>query len=204
MIQKINYDLIMQQIIKGLNHKPKLLLHSCCAPCSSSVIERLREYFDVTVYYYNPNVYPTEEYEIRKTEQKNYLEKIDIPFIEGEYSKLDFYDSVLGLENELEGGKRCYSCYKFRMKSCAKKAKDLNFEYFCTTLSVSPHKNSTYINEIGKNLEEEYNIKFLFSDFKKRQGFLRSLALSKENNFYRQNYCGCEYSMNTTKKENLN
>lgn len=193
---KINYDLVMQETIKKLDgKKPDLLLHSCCAPCSSSVIERLKDNFNLVVYYYNPNIFPNSEYIIRKEEQKRYLESLNIPFIEGNYDKQSFYDAIEGLENELEGGKRCYECYKFRMNSCAKLCKDMNFEYFCTTLSVSPHKNSTYINEIGEELENKYGVKFLHSDFKKRQGFLRSTQISREQNFYRQNYCGCEYSI---------
>lgn len=195
MEQKINYDLMMIKIIEKLDYKPNLLLHSCCAPCSSSVIERLKDHFNVTIYYYNPNIYPKEEYEIRKNEQKKFLEQLNIPLIEGDYNKENFYQSVMGMEAEVEGGKRCYICYKMRMEGCAKLAKNLKFDYFCTTLSVSPYKNSNYINEIGEALENEYGVKFLYSDFKKRQGFLRSTILSKEYNFYRQKYCGCEFSI---------
>lgn len=195
-MNKINYDLIMQNTIKNFNgKKPSLLLHSCCAPCSSSVIERIKDFFSITVFYYNPNIFPEQEYIIRKEEQIKYLKSIGIPYIEGDYDKNSFYNAIEGLECEKEGGKRCYACYNFRMEKTAIKGKELNFDYFCTTLSVSPHKNSQYVNDIGSMLQEKYNIKFLHSDFKKRQGFLRSTQLSKENNFYRQNYCGCEYGI---------
>ena len=196
MQNKINYDAVMLETIKNLKDKPKLLLHSCCAPCSSSVLEKLAEHFEVTVFYYNPNIYPEEEYEIRKNEQKRFLKEKQIPFIEGDYIPKNYYSAIKGLENEQEGGKRCYKCYEMRMEKTAKKAKDEGFEYFCTTLSVSPHKNSEYVNKIGKELSEKYNIKFLFSDFKKRNGFLRSTQISKEYNFYRQKYCGCIFSIN--------
>ena len=197
-MQKTNYDIVMQNIIKNLTYKPSLLLHSCCAPCSSSVIEKLKDYFNLTVFYYNPNIYPEQEYIIRRDEQKNYLAKLGINFLEGDYNKSDYYNMINGFEGEPEGGSRCYKCYLLRMEKCAIMAKNMNFDYFCTTLSVSPHKNSTYVNEIGEFLQNKYNIKFLFSDFKKRQGFLRSTELSKQNNFYRQNYCGCEFSLRKT------
>lgn len=193
-MNKINYYLKMLEIIKGLTYKPKLLLHSCCAPCSSSVIETLLPYFDITVLYYNPNIYPLEEYEKRLNEQKRFLNKLKINLIELDYNESEFLTKIKGLENEKEGGNRCYNCYYLRMEKTAQVAKEKQFDYFCTTLSVSPHKNSQFINEIGEILQKEYGIAFLFSDFKKNNGYLRSLTISKEENFYRQAYCGCKYS----------
>lgn len=175
--------------------KPTLLLHSCCAPCSSSVIEKLNNYYDLTVFYYNPNIFPKKEYEKRLAEQNQYLEKIGIPLITGEFENKKYLEAMKEYSNQKERDFRCYVCYKFRLEKTAEIAKQKKFDFFTTTLSVSPHKNAKWINEIGQSLEAE-NCKFLVADFKKENGYFRSLELSKQNNFYRQNYCGCEISFN--------
>lgn len=180
--------------------KPTLLLHSCCAPCSSSVIEKLATNFNLTIYYYNPNIFPKEEYEKRLNEQKLYLQKLNINLIIGEYNPEEYNTAINGLESLGEKTARCYNCYKFRIEKTAKLAQKLKFDYFTTTLSVSPHKNAKWINEIGEQLSTE-KCKFLVADFKKQNGYLRSLELSKENGFYRQNYCGCEMSYLASKNK---
>lgn len=179
----------------------KLLLHSCCAPCSTAVIERLLEEmpdYEILVYYYNPNIYPEEEYKKRKNEQIRYIKLLQnskICFINADYEP-ELYDNyVCGLEKEKEGGKRCSKCFELRLLKTAEKAKELSCDMFGTTLTVSPHKNANIINSIGKNIEETMKIPFLVADFKKKEGFKRSIILSKENNIYRQNYCGCKYSI---------
>lgn len=192
---KINYDKVMQDIIKEIKDKPKILLHSCCGPCSTEVIERLKDYFDITVIYYNPNIEPLSEYEKRKSEQIRYIKEsnLNVKFLDCDYENIEFKKIAKNLENELEGGARCHKCYYLRMFKTAKKAKELNFSYFATTLTVSPYKDSQVINEIGRNIERELNIKFLFSDFKKKDGYKKSVELSKKYNLYRQDYCGCLY-----------
>ena len=195
---KENYSEKCEEILKNIKNKKKLLLHSCCAPCSSYVISYLTNYFDITILYYNPNIYPYEEYMKRKEEQIklintiNKIHKLDI--IDCEYDNKKYNELIKGLEKEPEKGKRCTICYKMRMEKTAKIAKENNYDYFCTTLSVSPFKNATLINEIGKQLEEEYNINWLYSDFKKKDGYKKSIELSQKYNLYRQNYCGCVYS----------
>ena len=191
----MNYQKELEKLIESLEHKPTLLLHSCCAPCSSYVLEYLEPYFKITVLYYNPNIEPLEEYLKRKNEQINFIKKVhpDINIYDVDYDNNKYHDVVFGLEHEKEGGCRCYKCYKLRMEKCASIASN-EFEYFGTTLTVSPHKNATYVNEIGKELEKKYNSKFLMSDFKKNEGYKRSILLSKEYNLYRQDYCGCIYS----------
>ncbi len=196
---KTNYDLELEKIIKELdcsNKKPTLLLHSCCAPCSSSVIERLNNNFKITIYYYNPNIEPIEEYTKRKEEQKRFIKELnkDIEFLDCDYDNETWKCTTKGLEDLPEGGYRCHKCYELRLRKTALKAKELNYDYFGTTLTVSPYKNSQVLNQIGKNLEEELNIKFLYSDFKKKEGYKKSIELSKKYNLYRQNYCGCIYS----------
>ena len=186
-----NFDKEFEEIVNNLHGKKKLLLHSCCAPCSSSVLERLKDNFDVTVFYYNPNIAPFSEFERRLKEQIKLLEKLKISYIIGEYKHEDFLNAIKGFESYPEGSLRCRHCYYFRMKELARLAKDRSFDYFTTTLSVSPHKNAQWINEIGKELEKEFDVKFLTSDFKKKNGYLRSLQLSKEYGLYRQEYCGC-------------
>lgn len=202
----MNYQIVLDKILENI--KPdktyKLLLHACCAPCSSYVIEYLSKYFEITIYYYNPNIYPETEYMRRMNELKQFIKlyptKNKVSFIEKKYDPKEYYNSVKGLENLGEKSKRCYNCYKFRMKESAIFASLNNFDYFTTTLSISPYKISSWINEIGESLEKEYNIKYLYADFKKRNGYKRSLELSKEYNLYRQEYCGCVYSFKESNK----
>lgn len=198
---KINYQKKLDEIINEIVEQqkvPSLLLHSCCAPCSSYVIEYLSNYFKITVFYYNPNIYPEVEYRKRVEEEKRFISefktKYEVNFIEGKYDDKRFYEEVKGLENEKEGGRRCFKCYKLRLLQTAKLAKDKNFDYFTTTLSISPYKNAQKLNEIGESIENQYDIKYLYSDFKKKNGYKRSIELSREYNLYRQNYCGCIFS----------
>ena len=193
---KINYNLIMEEIIKELDKKPKLLLHACCGVCSSAVLERLINHFNITVLFYNPNIYPENEYEKRLKTQKEIIEKmkIDVKIIEIGHQAKDFEKIAKNLETEKEGGQRCIKCYYQRLEKTAKLAKEKKFDYFCTTLSISPYKNSEKLNEIGKILEKKYQINYLYSDFKKKDGFKRSNFLAKKYNLYKQDYCGCEYS----------
>lgn len=197
---KINYEILMEQQLKEIEKtgiKPKLLLHSCCAPCSSAILEFLQNYFDITVYFYNPNITFEEEYYKRLNEQREYHEKrgYSIRVIEGNYDpKEDFFKQVKGLEDRREGGERCFKCYTLRMEATAQKAKELGFDYFSTVLSISPLKNAQWINEIGEELSEKYGIKFLNGDFKKKNRYLRSTEISREYELYRQDYCGCVFS----------
>ena len=192
---KTNYDLIFQELINKIEGKPRLLLHSCCGPCSSSVIESLKDYFDITVYYYNPNIEPKEEYEKRKKEQIRLINELGyISYLDCDYDNKSFIETSKGYENEKEGGLRCSKCFYLRMNKTAIVAKNKKFEYFGTTLTVSPHKNSQIINEIGHKIEKDKNIKYLYGDFKKHNGYLKSIELSKKYNLYRQDYCGCHYS----------
>ena len=197
---KINYEILMENQLKELEKtgtKPKLLLHSCCAPCSSAILEFLQNYFDITVYFYNPNITFEEEYYKRLNEQREYHEKREysIKVIEGKYDpREDFFKQVKGLEDRKEGGERCFKCYTLRMEATAQKAKELGFDYFSTVLSISPLKNAQWINEIGEELSEKYGIKFLNGDFKKKNRYLRSTEISREYELYRQDYCGCVFS----------
>lgn len=195
----MNYDLKMEEIIKNTSEGSSLLLHACCAPCSSTVLERLGYFFNITILYYNPNITDKDEYEKRLEEIKKFTSsfktKYKIEVIAGRYEPREFFDIARGLENEPERGKRCYKCYKLRLEETAKIAKELNFDYFTTTLSLSPYKDAKWINEIGESLQEIYNINFLYSDFKKKNGYKRSIELSHEFNLYRQDYCGCVYSV---------
>lgn len=198
-MQKINYQKQLDRIIENLGDEaPTLLLHSCCAPCSSYCIEYLSQYFNVTVLYYNPNIYPEAEYEKRKAEQKRLISEMNtkypVKMLDCDFESDKFYSSVKGLENCREGGERCFVCYRLRLEKTAIEAKNNGFDYFTTTLTISPLKNAQKINEIGENLSTEYDVKFLPSDFKKREGYKRSIELSKAYNLYRQNYCGCIYS----------
>lgn len=199
---KINYALVMENEInkiKDLGIKPRLLLHSCCAPCSSSVLETLCESFDVTVYYYNPNIYPESELNKRAREQERFCREFmpgcNISFVEGESDTAEFYRAALGAENLPEGGERCTACYRLRLEQTAIYAAEHGYEYFTTTLSVSPLKDSARLNAIGGELGEQYGVKYLFSDFKKREGYKRSCELSASYGMYRQDYCGCVYSL---------
>lgn len=194
----MNYQKELDNLLNNLEGTPKLLLHTCCAPCSSYCIEYLSNYFDITVLYYNPNISPKEEYEKRKQEQIRFLKefpsknKLDILDIDYDYN--DFLSIAKGLEQEKEGGRRCHKCYLLRLEKTAQIAKKHHFDYFGTTLTVSPYKNSKVLNEIGRVLQEKYNVAYLFSDFKKKEGYKRSIELSKIYHLYRQDYCGCIYS----------
>lgn len=187
-----------ESIIWGM--KKKLLLHSCCGPCSTVVIERLKDDFDVTVFYFNPNIEPREEYEKRKIEQQKVCEFFNVPFIDYDYDNAGWRKFVEGLENEREGGARCEKCFLFRLKGTAKYAKENGYEIFATTLSVSPHKNTLVINKVGEEISKEIEIEFLPESFKKKDGYLRSINLSKELELYRQNYCGCSFANWNLKK----
>lgn len=191
---KINYDALMMEEINSLDGKKTLLMHSCCGPCSTACIERLKDYFDITVVYYNPNIEPVEEYNKRKSVQKEVLKRLDIKYMDCDYDNETFRHLTKELSLEPEGGKRCAVCFGIRLKKTALLAKENNFDYFTTTLTVSPHKNSELINKIGLNIADFIDVKFLVADFKKRNGYKRSIELSKEYNLYRQNYCGCLYS----------
>ena len=195
---KENYSVKCENILNNLDGKKKLLLHSCCGPCSSYVISYLTNYFDITILYYNPNIYPYDEYLKRKQEQIKLINEIDcsnnLDIMDCDYDN-DLYEKcIIGLENEPERGNRCMVCYNLRMEKTAKMAKECNYDYFCTTLSVSPYKNSECINKIGEKLQNKYNINWLYSDFKKKDGYKQSILLSKKYNLYRQDYCGCIYS----------
>ena len=193
----MNYQNKLDELIETLDYRPKVMLHSCCGPCSTQVLSYLAPYFDITVVYYNPNIEPIEEYLKRKQEQIRFIKEFNNPhitFLDCDYDNLAFKKASIGLENELEGGARCPVCFRIRLKYVAKLAKEKNYDYFGTTLTVSPHKNSKIINEIGASLEKEYNVKFLYSDFKKKDGYKKSIEYSKEYGLYRQDYCGCLYS----------
>lgn len=192
---KINYNNVLKELINTLDYKPKLLLHSCCGPCSTHVISVLENHFDITIIYYNPNIEPEEEYLKRKNEQIKFLKEKNIPLLDIDYNHEEFVKLSHNLENEPEGGKRCSLCINHRLSVTKEKALENNFEYFGTTLTVSPHKNSELINNLGNALQDN-KIKYLFSDFKKENGYLDSIKLAKEYNLYRQDYCGCLYAKN--------
>lgn len=178
----------------------KLLLHSCCAPCSTHVIEVLKSQYDVTIFYYNPNIFPQEEYEKRLAEQKRYAEIVGVKVLTETYDESEFLERAKGLELEKEGGKRCDACFELRLRKTAELAKEKGFDVFATTLSVSPHKSTYSINTIGQKIADEYGVNFLAESFKKKDGYLDSIRLSKKYDLYRQNYCGCRFSI---RKENL-
>ena len=205
---KQNYQRLLDQTILQLQEQgrvPRLLLHACCAPCSSYVLEYLSAYFLITVFYYNPNIYPDEEYNKRVAEQKAFIERFPakhpISFVEGDFDKERFYEVTKGLEKETEGGKRCQQCFRLRLEETAKLAKEMQMDYFTTTLSISPMKNAQMLNEIGGALAKDYGISYLYSDFKKREGYKRSVELSKEYGMYRQDYCGCVFSYRSRQQE---
>lgn len=196
-MNNINFDALMLREIESLDKKDvkeKLLLHSCCAPCSSICIEELKNHFDLTVYYYNPNIDGDEEYTKRAEEQKKLCEILGVKCIITDWQSQEFIKKSVGYEKEREGGKRCELCFELRLKRTAEFAKENGYKYFATTLTVSPLKNSKLINEIGLSLEKAIGVKYFVSDFKKRGGYLKSIELSKKFHLYRQNYCGCEYS----------
>ncbi len=196
----VNYSLWLEKKLAELeksNIKPRLLLHVCCAPCSSYVTEYIAQYFDITAYFYNPNISPEREFSFRLSELRRFLNESgnsNIAVMTPDYVPAEFFDKVRGLETLPEGGERCRICYELRLRRTAAEAKAGRFDYFTTTLSISPYKNAAWLNEIGIRLSEEYGVEYLRSDFKKKNGYKRSIELSKEYNLYRQNYCGCIYS----------
>lgn len=204
---KINYDLQMQDIIRKLkqekSEKPHLLLHSCCGPCSSAVLEKLTPHFRVTVFFFNPCIHPAAEYEKRLSEQKRLIEEAKLPvdLLEAVYDPQSYFALVKGLENAPEGGERCLVCFRQRLMATAQAAKEHGYDFFTTTLTVSPHKNAENLNRIGQEVSHETGMPFLPADFKKRSGYLRSLELSREYSLYRQDWCGCVYSMRGENKE---
>ena len=203
----INYHKLFLEEISKLNNTPKILLHSCCAPCSSYVITFLSNYFDITILYYNPNIAPQEEYEKRKNEQIKLIKTLNtknkLDFLDCDYENNIYNEVIKGYENIPEGGSRCHICFNLRLEKTAKLAKLNNYDYFCSTLTVSPHKNSKVINEIGEKISNKYDIKWLYSDFKKNEGFKQSIELSKKYDLYRQDYCGCIYSKKDKEKQEI-
>lgn len=200
-MNKVNYQKELDKIIENNKREdilPSLLLHSCCAPCSSYTIEYLANYFSITVFYYNPNISPADEYEKRKAEQIRLIKSLPVnnkvSFLDCDYNSSEFFEIAKGYEDCREGGERCFRCYELRLNETAKMASENHFDYFCTTLSISPLKNAQKINEIGFVLAEKYDVNWLPSDFKKKEGYKRSIELSREYNLYRQNFCGCIYS----------
>ena len=198
-IQKINYQKKLDETIRNLSGgAPSLLLHACCAPCASYVLEYLSQYFRITLFYYNPNISPEEEYRKRVGEVRRLLSalpmKYPAEFVEGKYDSFHFFEMSQGHEKDPEGGERCMKCYAMRLEETAKYACAGKFDYFTTTLSISPYKNAQKLNEIGSELEKKYGVKYLYSDFKKKGGYQRSIELSHQYDLYRQNYCGCVFS----------
>ena len=193
-----NYAREMDKLLQGLaGRRPRLLLHACCGPCSSAVLEQLCHYFDITILYYNPNIWPAEEYHRRETELERFVAEahpLGVQVVEDRYEPAEFYAAARGLEAEPERGARCTACYRLRMRRAAEYAAAHGFDYFTTTLSISPHKDAARINQIGQALAAEYGVPHLPSDFKKKNGYLRSLQLSDEYGLYRQDYCGCVFS----------
>lgn len=213
-MNKINYQKELEKIIDNISKKqatgspPRLFLHSCCAPCSSYVLEYLCKYFAITVFYYNPNISASEEYRKRVAEQKRLIaayneEKRGYPIaiVEGDYEPAKFFEMAKGLEDCKEGGERCFRCYEMRLRETARLAKEGQYDYFCTTLTISPLKNAEKLNEIGRKLQEEYDISWLPSDFKKKNGYKRSVELSGEYGLYRQDFCGCSFSKAQRERE---
>ena len=206
-MNKRNYQCELEAIIiKNEKEKkvPTLLLHSCCAPCSSYVLEYLSEHFQITVFYYNPNIYPEEEYWKRVDEQKKFIRSLPVKhpvrFIEGRFDPMEFYTAVKGMEKIPEGGERCFACYRLRLAETARMARELGADYFTTTLTISPLKNAQKLNEIGEELAQNMGIVWLPSDFKKKNGYKRSTELSREYGLYRQDYCGCVFSLREAKE----
>lgn len=194
-----NWNGIFKETLAKINEsskKPRLLLHSCCAPCSSYVLEKIGSIFDMTLFFYNPNISPKEEFDFREKELLRLLKEMGLPFsvVSPPYDPAEFFDIAKGLEHLPEGGERCEKCYRLRLSATAKYAAENGFDYFTTTLSISPYKNADWLNMIGRELSVEYSVPYLFSDFKKENGYKRSIELSKEYGLYRQNYCGCVYS----------
>lgn len=209
-MRNLNYNDWMERELKRFTNKKTILLHSCCGPCSTAVIDALKEYFHITILYYNPNIEPIEEYIKRKEEQKRYIKesKLDIDFLDVDYENEKFKEIAKNLEQEPEGGARCHKCYYLRLYKTARLAMENHFDYFGTTLTVSPYKNAKAINTIGLEIEHELNVGkkeedkvlFLVSDFKKKEGYKKSIELSKKYNLYRQEYCGCLYGVVNSKR----
>lgn len=202
-----NYQKQLDTLISQLDGRtPRLLLHSCCAPCSSYCIEYLAQYFSITILYYNPNISPEEEFVKRAAEQQRLASEMSlknpVSVVVDDYDPTEFYSAVKGYEHIPEGGERCFICYRLRLERAAKYAAEHGFDYFCSTLSISPLKNAAKLNEIGAELSEIYKTPHLPSDFKKRGGYLRSIELSKEHGLYRQNYCGCVFSKKEAEQRN--
>lgn len=200
-MNKVNYQRLLDEKLNEIvrqGRTPRLLLHSCCAPCSSYCLKYLAEYFCITVYYYNPNITSEEEYRKRVEEQRRLIRELEtknpVSFVEGSYQPDKFLDMARGMEELPEGGERCFACYEMRQRGAVRYACEEGYDYVTTTLSVSPHKNAEKLNEIGLRLGEEYGIAYLVSDFKKKGGYAKSIELSREYGLYRQNYCGCVYS----------
>lgn len=194
----MNYQIVLENTLKNLKEKKTLLLHACCAPCSSYVIEYLSNYFAITILFYNPNINNDSEYNKRLQELERFVKEFKtnnpVKVISLGYNHDEYLQTVLGLEEEKEGGSRCLKCYRLRIEKTFEYAKQYNFDYVTTTLTISPLKNSQVINKIGSELENIYHINYLYSDFKKKEGYKRSIVLSHEYNLYRQDYCGCEFS----------
>ena len=205
----MNYQLKLDKTIENLQKqgaKPSLLLQACCAPCSSYVLEYLNEIFDITLLFFNPNISPLKEYLFRAEELKRLVNEMPMKnkpsIVVCEYDNEPFFEMAKGLEDLAEGNERCFLCYKLRLDKAAQFAKEQGFDYFCTTLSISPHKNAEKLNEIGGELSEKYGVEYLYSDFKKKNGYKRSIELSKEYNLYRQDYCGCVFSKKANDSKN--
>ena len=197
----VNAQLLLDAELKGITEsgkRPRLLLHACCAPCSSYVLEYLSKFFEITLYFYNPNITPSEEYAYRAQELARLVAEMgiggDVSLFVSDYNSDEFYNIAKGFEEELEGGARCARCYRLRLEASARYAAERGFDYFTTTLSISPYKNSRWLNEIGADLSETYGVRYLYSDFKKKNGYKRSCELSEIHGLYRQDYCGCEFS----------
>ena len=204
----MNYQKELDKLISNLEKEgkvPRLLLHSCCAPCSSYVLEYLSDYFEITVFYYNPNIFPESEYTKRILEQQMLIQDMNVKhpvsFLAGSYERERFYEIAKGLEHLKEGGDRCFKCYELRLEEAAKIATEGEFDYFTTTLSISPMKNAEKLNEIGNKVGVTYGVSYLQSDFKKKNGYKRSIEISKEFGLYRQDYCGCEFSFRDRQRE---
>lgn len=205
MSENCNYQLKLDKILGGIEKEnslsgklPRLMLHACCAPCSSYVLEYLVKHFEIAILYYNPNISDKLEYSKRVKELKRLLKEMplanSVEILEGRYNPKEYFDAVKGLENMGEKSRRCYACYELRMEYTARTALEKGFDYFTTTLSISPHKNADWINEIGEDLEKQYDVHYLYADFKKRNGYKRSIELSEQYHLYRQDFCGCVYS----------
>lgn len=208
-MQKINYNLKMEEIIKNIRKegkKPRLLLQVCCAPCSSSVLTRLRDDFDIDIYYYNPNIYPASELSKRVDTVKELVSDMNLKskVIMPDNDPKDFYSYVDTRKDDHEGGESCYKCYELRLRKACLYAKENSYDYFTTTLSISPYKRSDWLNEIGERLEDEFGVRYLYSDFKKKNGYKDSINLSKKYNLYRQDYCGCVFSFREMEEKKKN